>query len=300
MNFSCLFQFFLIIHLCCINGQSSDEDDLKYQSYNSKGEVLQFEYAEKAIERSNGVVCFYNPSENCKVILTMHNRISPLIKRDDTENSLTLRRIRFPDGKRLLSCSVGYPADCRFVDNELQQLLVRHQYKYGGFPSLHYLCNKLADFYVDGLYPSEEEDDSEENERKQPRKKVRRPLAASTILYSLANSRDKNDPLSSNLNKFAVIAHTGSVSFRNNLLVGKFNENSKKEILEILEFPSLSSLSSEEKITKIMGLLQEEYDYYEGCIIDDDSSDENKKNEENQQPLVKIINLTPLIGKNKV
>ncbi len=223
--------FLFILFLLTSTAVPVEITDLFYQSYNSFGEVTQFEYAAKAVGQSPAVIAFSAGDKG--IVMAFHQKISPLIPQENREKRI------FCYKRRLVSIPVGYNPDCRAMSVQLINEISQFSMKYGTSPPVKYLSTKLADWSVRGLFPSEEVE-------------VRRPYASAMILCS------RSEPL------FSYVGNTGVVHSRSSIMVGQLSEENRRKLEEITE----STSDDESKRREILGCLSDDYEYYETCVID--------------------------------
>lgn len=154
-------------------------NDLDLSEYDENGEVKQLLYAHNHVRNSPPVVFFMVPSENTTVILAAHQSKNRLLT-----GFHHFRRIHHFKDSHLVAAIVGYHSDNNAVVQYIHEALISYQFRYGSYPSVFNLANKIGRYLVRALYTSEEdEDDGNDQER------VNRPMACDALLLSIKDQR---------------------------------------------------------------------------------------------------------------
>jgi 20S proteasome alpha/beta subunit len=252
-------RFFLLLQVTAVLAQ----DDIYYNSYNSRGEFPQFEYALKAVEKSPLFIGF---QENGKsVSLAFRPRISRLIKKNTT-----FKRIH--KFHNIVACTTGLTPDCRAIIHQLNTEIQAHNYQFGQPPNMEYLSQKLADWMVKDLYPKDRESSDEVV--------FQRPLATAMVLTTTTTPTNAEKESSSATihgesnsvdSGFVLISHTGSIHRMKRVILGRVSLTTKKVIQKTIE----SKSSFLEKLKEILFAVQkeelegeEEYEACDCCVMD--------------------------------
>ncbi len=210
--------------------------------YNPSGEIMQFTYATRAIERSPALVSYFDQRRNARIILAMHyGRMSRLLAAKSRQSRIHQL------GRNIVSAHVGYSPDNTATLAHLKEIIHNYELTFGELPGSYYISGKIADWMIRGLFGTGE-------------KKIHRPMATCSLLCSHNNSKIAT-----------LVTNTGGIIACDSLFLGKISEGSKKFIQDIISGGGINGNSEQEKIESLAAILErmkeEGYDSCELSIV---------------------------------
>ncbi len=182
-------------------------DDLSLNDYTSNGEIAQYSYAAKAIERSSPLVGFV--VNNTAVIVSFSVPVSPLSVKP---------RFNIDTYDNYLATAVtGITADCDYLRSHTNRLTQSYKLTYGeGALTCDGLSNKISTYVTRGMYPQDADDDD----------KISRPLATSMIISSYSNKLKQA--------KLLLVANNGIISDSSFAALG-VSPTKRDELLQLVQ-----------------------------------------------------------------
>lgn len=225
----CLVNVVLVWLVCCLSNVGGTAPsrfrmfyDMNLNTYDSDGELKQLKYCEKAIDKSNPLICFVIPDSQIYCMLSCSKLKSRL------DAPLSYQRIFNIFGSTYIAFSGNKP-DWEISKRELYRFVVSksrlHASEISSTEIAKYISSFMSERIVSSMMRSSVKD-TEENEGKSFKKinsrlpigkLLSRPLA-SCVLIPNSNDRSNNDSL-----VFWNVNAAGSVHQSKSFLVGKIN-----------------------------------------------------------------------------
>lgn len=220
-----------------------DNDDLSLHDYTSNGDIAQYSYAAKAVERSSPLIGFV--VNNTAVIVSFSVPVSPL--------SIKPRFNIDTYDNYMATAVTGMTADCDYVRSHTNRLTQSYKLTYGeGSLTCDGLSNKISTYVTRGMYPQDEDDND----------KISRPLATSMIVSSYSAKLKQA--------KLLLIANNGIISDSSFVALG-VSPKRKDELRQLIQVENSAITRVKEMIKKVVdAVLKDEmlanYEF-EYCII---------------------------------
>lgn len=216
-------------------------DDLSLNAYTSNGDIAQYSYAAKAIERSSPLIGFV--VNNTAVIVSFSVPVSPLSMKP---------RFNIDTYDDYLATAVtGITADCDYLRSHTNRLTQSYKLTYGeGALTCDGLSSKISTYVTRGMYPQDADDDD----------KISRPLATSMILSSYSNKSKQA--------KLLLVANNGIISDSPFAALG-VSPPRRDELLQLVQSTTTGSIKQMiEKAVRIILSDEKHANYeFEFCII---------------------------------
>lgn len=226
-------------------GKREKNDDLSLNDYTSNGDIAQYSYAAKAIERSSPLIGFV--MNNTAVIVSFSIPVSllsikPRFNIDTYDNYLA-------------TAVTGMTADCDYIRGHTNRLTQSYKLTYGeGALTCDGLSSKISTYVTRGMYPQ----DSDDND------KISRPLATSMIVSSYSMKLKQA--------KLLMIANNGVISDSSFMALG-VSTATKEELLQFMHSGDNAAVTVKKMIKKVVDVVLSDEIHanyeFEYCIISD-------------------------------